>query len=408
MKQQILSRESDAQCCGCGACEAVCPVNAIKMIPQEFGALYPYVDDQKCIGCRQCERVCVFKADEPRNGAPSNVYAAVCSDSGVLEKSASGGVFASLAQYFLAQKGVVYGCSMELRDNKLVPLHVGVDSAGDLYKLQGSKYVQSNVSHCFREIKEYLKQGRKVLFSGTPCQVAAMKSFLSNVETDNLYTVDLICHGTPGTALFQEYIALLEKQKKGKVNAFSFRDKCYGWGLTASFEYVTGRSIKKKQVLTPETSSYYSLFLRSETYRESCYSCPWAKQERVGDITLGDYWGVEAEHPEYLTENGGKLNVQSGVSQVIVNTPKGAQLLDICGGGIVLEKSDIQKAAKWNRQLSEPSSHTEERDSILRCYRQNGYAGVEKHFRKQAGIKYYVRILKNKLRELRCCSNRAN
>ena len=227
-----------------------------------------------------------------------------------------------------------------------------------------------------------------------------MKNYLNGTNVENLFTADLICHGTPGTALFESYIKELENSTKGSITEFSFRDKSSGWGLLASYRLQKKNGKTTKKMLRPDCSSYYSLFLSSETYRESCYSCPWANVSRVGDVTLGDYWGIEEEHPEYLLENGGKLSAQAGISVLLVNSDQGDVLIKKHGDGLILENSELHRAVKWNKQLSRASTHSELRNELVCSYDIRGYKGVDKLFRKKQGVRYYVRYAKGKIKDI--------
>lgn len=388
MKDSLVNKKES--CCGCGSCALVCPVQAIQMVPMELGCLYPQIDERTCIQCGKCEQVCVYRTDRSAAAAPPQAYAAVSKDRGVLDQAASGGVFGTVARSVVSSGGAVFGCAMEQAQGILTPRHICVEDHESLRKLQGSKYVQSELGDSFLHIKALLRQGRTVLFSGTPCQVDALKHFLRGEDTSCLYTIDLICHGVPSKKLFQEYLALLKR----KIVGFKFRDKDYEWGLHASYTYEdkTGRIAKK--ALPTGLSSYYSFFLSSESYRESCYSCRYANMNRVGDITIGDCWGIEKEYPECLAENGGRIDMAQGVSAVLVNTAKGQALLDTFGQELFTTEADPEKIAKWNHQLCAPSAHSDVRYEIIKQYDTLGYAGVEKQFRSMLGSRYYVRLLR--------------
>ena len=398
-KQEILNLTDPEKCCGCGACAAACPVNAITMIAKDLGAYYPEVNMDLCISCGQCQKVCPFQAEAERSKEPMQIYAAANADQQQIKSSASGGVFAALAKSIITAGGVVYGCSMGYAEGVLTPMHIGVDTESELVKLQGSKYVQSKAYHCFPEIKAHLQKDRIVFFSGTPCQVAALKCYLKGMDTEKLFTADLVCHGTPGTELFESYISVLQDRHKGAITSFSFRDKSRGWGLLASYQWRTKNGKGKKELLRPDCSSYYSLFLSSETYRESCYSCPWANTIRVGDVTLGDYWGIENEHPEYLEENGGRLSLTTGISMLLVNSPQGKVLVEKFGKNLILENSNLVSVARQNTQLKKPSAYTSLRWELVREYENTGYPGVERLFRKRLGLRYYVRQVKYAIKD---------
>ena len=345
------------------------------MLPDEDGFLYPVVDESKCIHCGMCERVCAYGNERPAE-SKKEVYVAVsgCTD---VRESASGGLFAAFAKTIIQQGGAVYGCAMKYADGKLTPRHICVTEQTDLIRLKGSKYVQSELGDTYPNVRARLEAGQLVLFSGTPCQVAGLRGYLRK-EYDNLFAIDIICHGVPSVKLFQEYVAFEEKKRGAKITAFRFRDKSQGWKLHGAMTMNNGETV----YFEPEESSYYQMFLNSYTYRENCYSCPYASDRRPGDITIGDYWCVELVHPELLKEKGGPLDHEAGVSCMIVNNDKGQSLLDLADDGIVKWPSTYENASKYNRQLTAPSVLKPERDIVLALCR-NSYAEADKWYRKR-------------------------
>ncbi len=327
-------------------------------------------------------------------------YAAISLEDKVLKESASGGVFAVIAAEVLSKGGVVYGCSMEKENNNLFPVHIDIYSINDLHKLQGSKYVQSNMEKVYKTIKDNLQRRKVVLFSGTSCQVAGIESFLQNEDTSNLYTISIICHGVPNSKIFVDYISLLEKRLKGEITKFTFRDKSLTWNLDSRIHYIAkaeynNRKGKRKiQYIPSNVSSYYSFFLESEILNEQCYNCQFVNNQLKGDIIIGDYWGFGNEHPEYLIENGGKIDAKKGVSCIIVNTVKGEQLLKEYSYGLIKCETTINSITNENKQLLSPSRFSEKRKTIMDLYSKSGYSAVEKFFRKELGLKYYYRWLK--------------
>lgn len=371
----------------------ICLKKAILMKEDECGFLYPQIDEKLCVKCGACKKVCSYQNVAETNN-PVDVYAAVSKNTDVLQ-STSGGIFASLATSVIHEGGIVYGASMEYIDGVLTPMHIGVDSLTDLIKLQGSKYVQSYIGNTYQEVKKQLVDGRMVLFSGTPCQVAGLKSYLHN-DYDTLLLLDLICHGVPSAKFFQDYIAQLENKLKGNIIRFKFRDKTDGWGLNGRADYISKSGNQKSILVLPGESSYYSLFLNSDIYRENCYSCKYANSQRPGDITIGDYWGIEKEHPELLaTYFDGRLERKKGVSCLIVNTEKGVRYMELYKSGLVAYPSLFEKVARSNDQLNAPSHTSSMRTYIMDLYKDKGYSAVEKWFIRKQGWKRYAKKLVN-------------
>ena len=372
--------ETTDQCCACGACVNVCVSQAIQLMPDEKGFLYPQIDPDKCIKCEQCLEVCIYKHSAPAT-SEKETYVAVAEGIDI-RKSASGGIFAGLATKILEQGGIVFGCTMSLENGKFIPRHISIDRTDELYKLQGSKYVQSTTEMTFKSAEEFLNSGRTVLYSGTPCQIAALKLFLGK-PYDRLFTIDTICHGVPNAQLFNDYIAFESKKRQSTITGFEFRDKSAGWKLHGKMTLEKDGKTSKVP-FEPEDSSYYQMFLNRYTYRDNCYSCPYASDHRPGDITIGDYWCIDLVHPELLSENGGSLEQTKGVSCLIINSPQGRKLMEEFGKEITTWPSTYENASKYNRQLLEPSRKPAEREEVFARY-QNGYAEVDKWY--QARLK---------------------
>ncbi|MDU5544580.1 MAG: Coenzyme F420 hydrogenase/dehydrogenase, beta subunit C-terminal domain, partial [Clostridium perfringens] len=385
-KENIILFSSKNECCGCGACMNICPKAAITMKDDEYGFVYPEINNDICIQCELCKKVCAFQNVNQSNCVLKS-YASAAVDKNIVLTSSSGGVFTSISEEFIKAGGIVYGCSMENTDNGLFPKHIRVSNINELKKLQGSKYVQSDLGNCFIELKNDLLLGVKVMFSGTPCQVAALYSFLGNNKTDLLYTVDIVCHGVPSINFFRDYISNLNKKVKGQIINFRFRDKSNGWRLQGAIDYIDNNGKKKTKLINSEVSSYFKLFLESSTYRDSCYNCKYTNKHRPGDITLGDYWGIENVHPEYLTRNLGTLEQKNGISCVLVNTLKGSELLNDFGVKLILKESSFSNVSAGNDQLNYPSEVNINRNKVLSIYRDGKYDAVEKWFNKRLGIK---------------------
>lgn len=264
------------------------------MKPDADGFLYPEIDPNKCVECGVCKRVCKYKTSDLN--AVESTYAVTNRDEKQIMKAASGGLFSAAASAILSDGGCVFVATLTFDSGHPDTHHIMVENKEELWKLQGSKYVQSRIGRTYQQAKECLQNGRTVLFSGTPCQIAGLKSYLGKVY-ENLYTMDLICHGVPSAEFFDGYIQELNKKYRGKVTEYKFRDKTKGWGMNTAFEIVRGD--KKTTIFkTAKVQSYLSLFYDYKIFRENCYSCPYAGSSRVGDMTIGDYWGIENEHPE--------------------------------------------------------------------------------------------------------------
>lgn len=369
---------SKKDCCACSACVNVCPKSAISMVADDDGFIFPRIDENLCINCKRCKSVCAFQSGE-YNKSLGETYVAVSKNTDVM-KSASGGLFASFAYSVLQSGGVVYGCSMRYEDSVLEAKHIRITDIDEIELLKGSKYVQSNLNGSFSKVKNDLEQNYTVLFSGTPCQIAGLKSFLGR-DYPNLFTLDVVCHGVPNALMFQDYISFVENRINKKIIDFRFRDKSQGWklygGMTCSDDTGT-----KYVCFEPEESSYYQMFLNSYTYRESCYNCPYANDNRPGDITIGDYWCVELVHPELVNENGGPVDYRKGTSCMIINNKKGLVLLNKYGKGIDKWSSEYDKASKYNAQLRRPSEFKPQREIVFSLYKK-GYAELEAWYQKE-------------------------
>lgn len=391
--------EKKESCCGCGACANLCPQKAITMKMDEYGFMYPEIDNSKCVKCGLCKFKCSYQAKNKKMNEPQEVYASFCKNNETLKKSASGGIFASIAYDFIKNGGIVYGCGIDYDSKKLITHHKRIDKVNEIVDLQGSKYVQSEMGNVYWKIKDDLLKGKKVLFSGTPCQVNAVKSYLDNVkEKDNLYTIDIICHGVPSERFFQDYLANFEKKLDGKIIDIKFRDKTEGWGLKGKITYLSNKNNKKKEkIIFSHLSSYYKLFLNSTIYRENCYTCKYACKGRCGDITIGDYWGIEKQHPEYLVVNGGKIEPKNGISCILVNTKNGDILLADYSNELEKLKSTFDKVELFNAQLKSPSEKNKNRKFVLNLYKNGGYKEVEKWFQKELGAKRILYYFWNKI-----------
>lgn len=299
-------------CTGCGVCAAVCEARAIHMEPDPEGFLYPVVQRDRCRGCGRCDRFCPLSAGEPDRtaGWERLFFGAKAEEEEARLLGSSGGMFPLLARRVLQKGGAVFGSS-------LLPggavRHAGIESPGEIPGLAGTKYVQSDLSPAFGEMARVLREGRPLLFCGTPCQAAAVRS-LFGAEGKGLLTVDLICYGVASPVIWQRYVRLLERRYRGTLSAFSFRDKRSGDdGRSCSFR-IGGREYAGPLLRDPFCRSYF----RNVNIRPSCFSCRYSTTRRQSDLTLGDFWGIEEVSPGF--SDG------MGCSAVICHTPAGKAL----------------------------------------------------------------------------------
>ena len=375
---------SNYDCTNCKACINACPKQAISIKLDEYGFAYPSVDEDKCINCSLCEKVCQ-KIDLLKKNKPLNSYAVQSCNYNLSVKSSSGGIFVELAHYFLARKGAVFGCAMNKKQGKFKIEHIMIEKEEDLPLLQGSKYVQSDIGMTYQEAKSCLDDGRLVLFSGTPCQIAGLKAFLKK-DYNNLLCVDLSCEGVPNQKIFNDYINYLEtKVIKHPIIDFKFRSKKnFGWSTKAFVALYKVNNKLCEYIIPKNMSAYFSLFIKMQILRESCYHCKFAGLNRVSDITIADAWGIDIEYPELLEE---KLNIKEGVSLVLVNSQKARDLLVKIKDKIKYYPIDANKLAKYNHPLRCPSVKTYERKIYLDIYKEHGYEALERKFFEDEGIK---------------------
>ena len=356
------------KCTGCGACVQRCPKQCISWTEREFGFRYPQIDKDACVNCGQCEKVCpIDKALEV--SAEQKAYAAVHKDDEVLAKSTSGGAFTAIADAVFAQGGIVYGAAM--LDGMQVK-HIRTSGKDDFEGLRSSKYLQSDTGTTYQMVEQDLKQGKTVLYSGTPCQIDGLKNFLGK-DYENLYTVDIMCHGVGSQAYFDKYMDYA-RERYGKIKALRFRSKEYaGWSCGGGVVVVDSSDCLKKIPYRDFDNYYYSYFLSGDIYRKSCYSCKYANTNRVGDFTLGDYWGVEALNLPLQTKNGCSL--------LLVNNRHAMLLLDEIESLDRVETT-VEQAAHCNKQLNAPSKLMDSRQNRIGEYESMSGQQIQKEYLK--------------------------
>ena len=345
-KKYVCSKN---KCTGCSACLNICPVNAIKFVENKEGFLYPEIDLDKCIHCDKCRNTCIALHPKITSSKIEECHAIKAISDEVRKISSSGGVFHYLATKILEEKGVVYGA--ELKNFKVE--HIRITDTKDLIKIKGSKYAQSNLKNVFQQVQKDLKDNKKVLFSGTPCQIQGLKKYL-NQDYEKLYTVSVICHGVINDKLMKKRILEFEKQYDTKMKSLKYRSKINGWDKS-TIEFDSKR-IRKSYAFTED--SLMNLYINNFILRESCYACP-AKglENNIADIILGDYWGIYHVHREMFDN--------LGVSAIIIKTPKGKNLYDKVKNQFIEKETDIQNIVKYNPSLIESVRRPLERSKIF-------------------------------------------
>ena len=375
-------------CTGCGACVAVCPKRAISYVNDPlYGYAVSVVNDAECVHCGLCENVCQKRLLRPtENQNEKKAYIAYNADPIMRMKSASGGVFSAIAQKFIEDGGVVFGAKLDFSSDLVSVHHSAAETIEELIPLLNSKYVQSQCSEVYPALKEYLNKGRKVLFSGTSCQVKALYNYLGK-EYENLYTVDLICHGVPGESMFQAYIKYVEEKYHGKVADFSFRKKRENGSFYVMTVELEQGEKKKSIEIEMKQSSYYRMFMAEDIYREACYRCEYATIEKPADITLGDYYEANDDYPELFVGSVSSLKIEQGISCVITHNSVGEMLLQNSNQRLVIIPADLLKAQRSHSQLRKPSMFSLDRSRYFSMYRNGGYGKIERFISKRDKLK---------------------
>lgn len=341
-----------SQCCGCSACASICPHKAISMVENFEGFLYPEIDETKCVNCGLCQKACPILSNNNGNFKNPDCYAAMADDE-TRKVSSSGGAFSIIADYILEKNGYICGCTFD--ENDLKAKHIVINAKEELYKLRGSKYVQSDIGTTYQDVKELLENGKFVLFSGTPCQVAGLKSFLRK-EYENLLTVDILCHGVPSPKVYRKYLNELLTSSNEKVINVNFRDKVRGWSPILTHTTTT-TTTTYSYVQVDDT--YMQLFLNNISLRKNCTDCKFCSTQRPGDFTIADFWGIEN-----FDKN---LNDGKGTSLVLVNNPKAKNIYEKLSEKFILSKSvPLKYAILGNRNLYAPHKVHNKREEFFK------------------------------------------
>lgn len=381
MQNNSIACLDKSKCYSCHSCVLSCPKNAIRMQETAEGFLYPDVNAE-CVHCGICIRAC--PALTPPVVETENIrqsFAAWLQDDDKILQSSSGGAFTGLAEKVIAENGIVFGAAY---NDDLSVSQISVDNLKDLQELKGSKYVESYTGDSFKQAKLVLDSGKTVLYSGTPCQIAGLKSFLGT-DYDNLLTVDLVCHGVPSRKLFAKWIEWLEIKVKEKIVYIGFRDKdAGGWSCGGKFKTKT-----KTRILDAFLDPYYASFLRYETYRESCYTCPYSSMNRPGDISIGDFFEAPVLYPEIRN-----LNTAKGISLVVLNNRKAMKFFESVKNQFKLLPVDECRYVPVKGNLKNPSPRPAIRNTI---YEEIDLVSADNFFKKFQEthflfkIEYYIK-----------------
>lgn len=374
-----------SDCTGCMACVNVCAHHAISIVQDKEGFDRPQIDESLCVDCGLCQKTCPIN-NHPIVNEPRGIYSGWSSDETVRMCSSSGGAFTEIARPILEDGGVVFGCAL---DEKLQAYHTYVESMDDLAtKLRGSKYVQSRIGDSYAQAKDFLRQGRKVLFSGTPCQIAGLKNYLRR-DYENLVTVDLICHGVPSPMLFEDYKNFMQKHENMKLTKVSFRCKKSSWiffNMTLT-GHVEKSSAEKTYIGNYYEDPYIRGFLRDYFLRPSCHQCQFTSTKRCSDFTIADWWGYQK------SDKIDKDFRRKGVSLVLANTDKAKSLVPSLK--LLLKERTIEEAKKTNCSLSKAFMMPAIRSEFWRDYYGMSFEDIVSKYLSPEKVGWQIRVMQH-------------
>lgn len=345
-KKIILNRD----CMGCHGCMNMCPKNCISMKMDIEGFLYPKVDYELCIECKKCINACpiinkIIVDNEPL------AYACINNNEKIRLDSSSGGVFTLVAEHVIDKGGIVFGACF---NEKFELEHNYVKTKEEISKLRGSKYLQSKIGNSYRHAKKFLDKGIKVLFTGTPCQIAGLKSFLGDKEYDDLTIMDIICHGVPSPEVWKKYVGFREREAESSTHRIAFRQKNEGWKrFSVSFSFKNNTEYRR----TLKEDLYMKAFLKDVCLRPSCYYCEFKILNRQSDITMADFWGIENVLPE--------MDDDKGTSLIFVNSETGREIFNSISHDMKFEDVDINEAIKHNPSAIKSVLENPNRDNFF-------------------------------------------
>ena len=353
----FLDTGNKTECFGCEACAQVCNVNAISMIEDDEGFRYPEINISKCVRCGRCKKVCPYEHIPKKDSGNKYVYGGYNKDRAIRFNSTSGGAFSAITDVFCDDDYVVFGVEAK----GLLAFHSFINDKSELENFRKSKYTQSIIGGAYRNVEQFLQQGKKVLFSGTPCQVAGLLSFLGDEDKKNLLTVEVVCEGVPSPLYIRKMVKHYERKYGDEIVFLDYRYKGKSLFFQGSWDFekmkMRFRNGKEK-VMDRWINPFWSVWLQHLMSRPSCYKCPFATLERVSDITLGDLWGVHMYCPELYGENGGS-------SLVVCNTDKGKEVFKLAQDKLYGHELKIDDALKYQGPMRKSISQNEKREQFM-------------------------------------------
>lgn len=368
------------ECCGCGACAQACPAGCIQMRQDQEGFRYPYIQKELCRNCGVCSMACPMEHPaqglEHNRGGVLRAYGGWHKDADIRFESSSGGAFSLFARHIIRQGGIVFGCVL---GHDMRAVHIGIESEDELWKMRGSKYVQSDMGNVYTEIKKELAKNRKVLFTGTPCQAAGLLAYLGKKDAKlwdaNLWIVDFICHGVPSPAVFERYLKEMEKKYAGKAVSFRFRNKDHGWNQTGlmmgtCLQFADGRTVRRYPAYK---DAFMNGFLEDLYLRPSCYDCRFKQMPKsYADITIADFWGVNRVCRA--------LNDKKGTSLLLVHSGHGKKLWEQVKDGFYYREVDFDRAVRKNRMLVTSVDQNPKRSLFFSQYQTHSFAFMRRKY----------------------------
>lgn len=377
-----IESKKRSECSGCTACANICPHKAISMQSDALGFLYPTIDNTKCTDCGLCARICPFHSKYDRSDNYENpiIYGMRVRDPKELLKSQSGGAFYIFSEQILQHGGIVYGAGLS---DQFKVIHKRATTCSERDALRLSKYVQSDIRGVFHLIQTDLQNGLEVLFCGTPCQVAGLKAYLGKKRlSEKLMTIDLVCHCVSSPLVWQEYLLWLEKKYHNKIEAVTFRNKAAGWSSSIEqYKFSNGRIVNRH--------TFNSLFYAHYIVRESCSNCPFTNLKRIGDISIGDFWGWGKYHKEFADDKG--------ISLVFINSPKGEAIFKSVKPDILSIESNINECLQ--PQLQEPIQLSPNYQNFIQALTTKGFEYAARHYG-DIGWKYKIRSYLSQIKRL--------